>query len=63
MSRTPTRRSPKITKEANWQNGLQWMLNTDNDLVVYYNPGDLLPAAAAQFELIVQRNKYPAVFR
>ena len=50
-------------KEANWQNGLQWMLNADNDLVVYYNPGDLLPAAAAQFELIVRRNKYPAVFR
>ena len=50
-------------KEANWKNGLQWMLNADNDLVVYYNPGDLLPAAAAQFELIVRRNKYPTVFR
>lgn len=46
-----------------WQKTLHWMLNADNDLVVFYNPGDLLPYAAASFELTIRRSEFPEVFR
>lgn len=49
--------------DADWKGSLHWMLNADNDLVVLFNPYDLIPAAAGALELTVRRSEYPAVFR
>lgn len=46
-----------------WQKSFTWMLDEDNDLVVFYNPGTLAPYAAAMFKLTLQRAEFPAVFR
>lgn len=49
--------------EADWQTTFCWMLDENNDLVVFYNPYDLVPAAAAAFVLTVRRDAFPEVFR
>ena len=53
----------KYHKVENWQKSFNWMLDANNDLVVFYNPGDLVPYAAGSFALRVRREAFPAVFR
>ncbi len=46
-----------------WQETFCWMLDANNDLVVFYNPYEIGPYAAGSFELTVRRDVYPEVFR
>jgi len=48
--------------DEDWQESVNWMLDANNDLVVFYNPYELGPYAAGSFELTVHRDEFPEVF-
>lgn len=49
--------------DDNWQTSINWMLDANNDLVVFYNPYEIGPYSSGSFELTVRRDAFPEVFR
>ena len=48
---------------GDWQKYIDWMLDANNDLHVFYNPYDIAPYSAGGFELTLPRDVYPEVYR
>lgn len=48
---------------GDWQKYIDWMLDANNDLHVFYNPYDIAPYSAGGFELTLRHDVYPDVYR
>ena len=48
---------------GDWQKYIDWMIDANNDLHVFYNPYDIAPYSAGGFELTLPRDVYPEVYR
>ena len=48
---------------GDWQKYIDWMLDANNDLHVFYNPYDIAPYSAGGFELTLRHDVYPEVYR
>ncbi|MFC2460757.1 MAG: RsiV family protein [Selenomonas noxia] len=52
-----------IHGDPDWQEYITWMLDANNDLVVFYNPYEIGPYSSGSFILTVRRDEFPEVFR